>query len=409
MSSVSTEPGAPASSASTQYDAVVVGAGPYGLSVAAHLHGKGLKVAIFGKPLQLWREHVPEGMFLRSHWWMTNLSDPEKKYGSEQFFEQSDYRHCYPVPAQAFIDYGLWFQKQAVPFLDQTNVSSIERSPEKRYVVTLEDGRVVVSTTIVMAVGLGYYQRLPEEYTHLSSELLTHSYAYGDLSRFAGKKVAIIGGGQSAVEYAALLHEASAEAHVISRRPIAWLTPDKGRNRSLIERLRAPGNRVAPGWKYWALEQAPYLFRRLSPERKEHHLKNEHHPSASAWLHDRIIGKVQLHERQVVTNLAEEGSGVDLTLSDTTHLQVDHVILATGYQVDVQRLPMLNSSLVSAIKTYHASPLLNPWFESSVPGLYFVGFSSLPSFGPAYRFVGGVQTTAPRVAGAIARQAAKTR
>lgn len=139
-----------------RYDAVVVGAGPYGLSAAAHLQGRGLKVAIFGKPLKLWREHMPKGMFLRSHWWATNLSDPDEKYGFEQFFKVSQYRPCYPVPIEAFIDYGLWFQKQAVPDVDETYVTSIERR-EKQFLLTLADGRTVQSSTVVMAVGLYFY------------------------------------------------------------------------------------------------------------------------------------------------------------------------------------------------------------------------------------------------------------
>src|SRR5919198_5601833 len=79
------------------YDAMVVGAGPYGLSTAAHLLGRGLRGAVFGKTLELWRNHMPQGMLLRSHWWATNLSDPRQQYGFERFFRESQYEKCYPV------------------------------------------------------------------------------------------------------------------------------------------------------------------------------------------------------------------------------------------------------------------------------------------------------------------------
>ncbi len=395
-------------SSTQRHDVVVVGAGPYGLSAAAHLAGKGMNVAVFGKPLELWRERMPRGMFLRSHWWASNLSDPQKKYGLKQFIEVSEYDICYPMPIQLFIDYGMWFQKQGVPYVDPTYVSFIERTGEQ-FVLTLEDGRVVATSAVVMAVGPGYYHHIPSEYAHLSTELLTHSYEHGDFSRFAGKKVAIIGGGQSAVEWAALLNEAGVSVDVIARRPIVWAEHHGDAERSWIERLRAPDSGIAPGWRYRALEVFPYLFQRFPQDKKARMVKNNHWPAASNWLKKRVIGKATLHEGHIVTKLAEGDGDVKLSVSDNTNLSVDHVIVATGYRTDVSRVTVLSPSIVSNIKTYSGSPILNPWFESSVPGLYFIGFSSLQSFGPLYRFVAGAPATAPRVAHAAARHVAKTR
>ncbi|HAE81875.1 MAG TPA: hypothetical protein DCK85_00695, partial [Ktedonobacter sp.] len=141
------------STPTSEYDVVVVGAGPYGLSTAAHLQGRGLKVAIFGKPLKLWREHMPKGMLLRSYWWATNLSDPEKKYGLEQYFQAEGQHESDPFLIETFIDYGLWFQKHAVPHVDETYVKTIERK-EGQFLVTLVDGRVVRAPAVVMAPGL---------------------------------------------------------------------------------------------------------------------------------------------------------------------------------------------------------------------------------------------------------------
>src|SRR5579859_105541 len=387
-----------------QYDAVVVGAGPYGLSIAAHLQGKGLKVAVFGKPLNLWREHMPGGMLLRSHWWATNLSDPHKKYGFEQFFRISAYDRCYPVPIETFIEYALWFQKQAVPTIDTTYVSSIEKTGEQ-FSLELADGRIILASAVVMAVGLYYYANRPREYDHMPAELVAHSIAHNDFSRFAGKQVAVIGTGQSAVEYAALLHEVGASVHLVARHPIFWLAPDNDDPRSFLDRLRAPTAGIAPGWKNWGLEYMPYLFQRLPQARKDRSVAI-YTASASDWLRDRILGKVTLHEKQIVEKIRETDNGAVLELSDNMTLQADHVLLATGYRVDINRLPMLSPTLLSKIQTHQNVPLLNPWFESSIPGLYFTGITSISSFGPLYRFVVGAKAVAPRVASAVARRTA---
>lgn len=390
------------------YDVVVVGAGPYGLSTAAHLAQRGLNVAIFGKPLDLWTEKMPKGMFLRSHWWATNLSDPRKKYGLKQFFGISDYNICFPMPIQLFIDYGMWFQQHVVPNVDQTYVSMIEQN-DKQFVLTLADGRVITALSVVMAIGPRYYQRIPAELSHLPSELLTHSGEPDDLNRFAGKKVTIIGGGQSAIEWAALLNEAGASVDVVARRPIVWAEHHGEADRSFLEQLIAPSTGIATGWKYKALELFPYFFQRFPQDKKARMVRNTHWPAASNWLKERILGKVVLHEACTVAKVEESDGGVTLTLSDGSKLNAEHIISATGYQTDVKRLSMLHPSILANIETYQDSPILNPWFESSVPGLYFVGFATIQSFGPLYRFVAGVPATAPRVARAAARHVAKTR
>jgi len=145
-----------------QHDVVVVGAGPYGLSTAAHLRGQGLNVAIFGKPLGLWRDNMPTGMLLRSYWWATNLSDPSRQYGMAHYFTIHDQEAPDPLSRETFIDYGLWFQKYALPDVDETYVDSIEQTGEQ-FELRLKDGRIVWSQAVVMAPGLSYYVYCPTE------------------------------------------------------------------------------------------------------------------------------------------------------------------------------------------------------------------------------------------------------
>src|ERR1700730_629255 len=221
------------------YDVVVVGAGPYGLSTAAHLLGWGLRVAFFGKPLKLWREHMPKGMLLRSYWWAVNLSDPQKKYGCEQYLQLHGLGRPDPMPIETFIDYALWFQKHAVPAVDETYVASVERK-ERDFEVTLVDGRVVRSSIVVMAPGLAYYTYRPPEYDHLAAELVTHTSDHYTFDGFSGKRVVVIGGGQSALETSALLYEHGTDVDIVSRRGVRWLAGQSLKNRTLIKQLRYP-------------------------------------------------------------------------------------------------------------------------------------------------------------------------
>jgi thioredoxin reductase len=361
-----------------------------------------LTVAVFGRPLELWRRHMPKGMLLRSHWWATNLSDPSGRYGFGRFLESSPvYQRTYPVPIDAFLEYGCWFQKHAVPDIDETYVSTVAKHDDG-FVLTLEDGREIDSQTVVVATGPRYYANRPQEFRRLPPAFVSHTSDHSDLSIFNGKRVAVVGAGQSAIESAALLHERGATVDIVSRRPIQWLERDRTAERGLLERILAPANGLAPGWINWFLEQRPYVFYRLGQEMKDR--QNAHWTAtAAAWLKHRVLGNVMLHEGTVVHSTTAAGDRLRLTLSDRATLDVDHIMLATGYSVDLNSLALLDPVLRSEIRTLGNRPWLNGWFESSVPGLYFVGLASVHAFGPLYRFVAGCPAAASRVAASVAK------
>jgi FAD-dependent urate hydroxylase len=390
-----------ATAATAECDVAVVGAGPYGLSVAAHLRGRGLRVVVFGKPFETWRRHMPKGMFLRSHSWASNLSDPEGLYGFKMFAKVVPGAERYPVPLASFIEYGLWFQKHAVPEVDETYVSSIQRERDD-FVLTLEDGRVVRGRAVVMAIGLPYYARVPTEFQGFPPTLVSHSSQHDGFDRFRGAHVVVIGGGQSALEYAALLHEAGAAVDVVARRPVDWLPPDRYRQRNLVEQIRAPDNGIGPGWLNWVLQYLPLAFYRLPDPMKRRlvdwHVRNW---GVIAWVKDRVLGKVNVHDRATVSRLAISDGGLNVTLSDGATLRADHVLVATGYEVDIGRLPMIHPRIRRSIQTNGGSPVLSRSFETSVPGLYFVGPTAVRSFGPLFRFVLGCRATGPRLARAV--------
>jgi hypothetical protein len=393
------------------YDVVVVGAGPYGLSVAAHLLRKALKVAVFGKPLQLWQDNMPAGMLLRSFWWASNLSDPQKKCSLSHYFGAHNLKPSYPLPIETFIDYGLWFQRQMVPAVDETYVSMIERR-DGHFSLLLADGRIIQCRVVVMAPGLHYYTYRPQEYDSLPEELVSHTAHHNRFDRFSGEEVVIIGGGQSALESAALLHERGAHVTLVSRSPLHWLSEEKDLDeRTLLQRMRHPRAGIAPGWFNWGLENMPYVFHQLPRGVKDRLLRGRgrYGPAGSAWLRPRVLDKVTLLEGVSVLDAQTRRGGVALKLSNGNVLKADHLLLATGYRVNVWRLPMLSPTLLSRVRTYYNAPVLNQRFESSVAGLYFVGISSVSSFGPFYRFVVGTEAAARRVAESVVQQVAQMR
>jgi cation diffusion facilitator CzcD-associated flavoprotein CzcO len=407
MSKLIHTPVASSAQSGASYDVVVMGAGPYGLSTAAHLLGQGLRVAVFGKPMELWRDYMPRGMLLRSYWWATNLSDPQKQFGLARYLQELGQEPFDPVPGDTIAEYGLWFQKHAVPMVDETYIQMIERR-DGQFEVTLEDGRVVTCSSVVMAPGLQPYVYRAPEYDHLPQELVTHTAVHRTFDGLAGKRVAIIGGGQSALEGAALAYESGVQVEVIARKSIVWIMEGAAlpTNRSLRDRVVAPKAGISPGWFNRIEETFPYGFALLPRQLKDGllHGVGAHGPKGSSWLRPRLIGKVPLHEQTSVLAAREADDGLLLTLSNQQSLKVDHIILATGYRIDVQRLALLGESILPRIQTYDGAPILTSRFESSVPGLFFVGFSSFKSCGPYYRFVVGTGAAASRVAATVARR-----
>jgi thioredoxin reductase len=389
---------------SAKYDVVVMGAGPYGLSISAHLLGKGLKVATFGKPLYFWSNHMPKGMLLRSFWWATSLSDPEGKYSIARYFEEKGITPVDPMPGQTIVDYGKWFQKRAVPAVDETYVANITRQKD-RYLVTLEDGRLVESKAVVVAPGLHYYIYSPEEYAHMPHSLVSHSAEHHDLDRFKGQKVAVIGGGQGALETAALLNEnGTPDVQIIMRGSLHWLRANNTKIPAWIRAIRAPEAGMGNGWINFLLEKFPYVSHNLPRARKDIMFDTTHGPAGAIWLKPRILGVVKVKEQVHILKIEEVNNKARLTLSNGEVLDFDHVILGTGYRTDVKGLPMLDQDLKDSLQSHRGSPVLNSWFESNVSGLYFAGFTSGRSFSPFYRFVVGTDAAARRISAALARK-----
>ncbi|TDD93871.1 NAD(P)-binding domain-containing protein [Actinomadura rubrisoli] len=393
-------------------DVVIVGAGPYGLSTAAHLQNLGLEVRVIGTPMRFWDENMPEGMFLKSEPFASSLGAPRP--GMAFTDRHPEWRIGQPIPLETFVAYGRWFAAEAVPGTEPGQVTSVERGGPSGYVVTLSTGETIATRTVVVAVGVGPFAHIPDELAGMPSWLVSHSSAHRDLGLFAGKEVAVVGAGQSALETAVLLADAGASPHLIARRAaLDWNTVPSARRspRSLL--LGGPRSGLGTGYRTWLWSQRPGLVRHL-PQRTRQRIVRETLPPAGAWwLRDRLDERVQVTTGRHLAKAAEEGDGVAVTTVDRTGrrlvTEAEHVIAATGFVPDVQRLTMLSPELRVRVDTRLGSPILTRDFESSLPGLYFAGLAAAATFGPVMRFVHGADFAGRRIAHHIIRRTPRTR
>jgi FAD-dependent urate hydroxylase len=390
---------APASHNSSPGDqprlAVVIGAGPYGLAATAHLRAAGVAVRCFGEPLGFWRHQMPAGMILRSLRPATHIADPTRALTVDRYERAEGKQLREPsLRLGEFIDYASWFQRRVVPDLDTRMVTNVTRE-NGGFRVRLADGEELEAGRVVVAAGLAPFARRPAQFGSLAAPLVSHSSDHADFDGLAGKRVIVIGAGQSALESAALLDERAASVEVVARaREIRWL-PDDTQPPPLSRRphLPLPPTGVGGGLSGW-LVAAPDAFRRAPRRLQPWAAQRAILPAGSGWLRPRLTGVRISCQRSVVAAEARNG-GIWLLLDDGSDRVVDHVLLATGFEVDVTQYPFLAPELVAQLETAGAYPRLGVGLESSVSGLHFLGASSAFTFGPVMRFVVGTWYAAP--------------
>jgi cation diffusion facilitator CzcD-associated flavoprotein CzcO len=389
---------------SAECEVAVIGAGPYGLALAAHLKGAGVETRVFGDPMSFWRDNMPKGMLLRSPRRATSISDPDEALTLDVHAGGRAPSFGDRLPLENFVDYGLWFQGRVAPDLDRRPVSRVAAAPGG-FVLTLSEGPAIVTKRVAVATGLQHQQFVPEIFKGLPIELASHTSAHSDLATFRGKRVAVVGRGQSAVESAVLLSEAGAEVELISRGPIQWLggATEKSMWRSargrLGEALAAP-SAVGPFPFNWIVEIPGFVH--LAP----HDLRAAFNrrclrAAAAGWLRPRFPG-VRENPCREIGAAAARGDRISLRLDDGEAV-FDHALPATGYAIDVAKLGLLSPDLLAAVDRRSGSPILSAGFEASVAGLHFIGASSVASYGPLMRFIAGAGFAARHVTEAVRR------
>jgi cation diffusion facilitator CzcD-associated flavoprotein CzcO len=390
-------------------DTVIVGAGPYGLSLGAHLRTAGVSFRIFGRTMQSWRDHMPKGMMLKSDGFASNIYTPDGTLTIQEFCAERGipYHHTeIPVSLATFAEYGLTFRNQLLPELEEKNVVGIVRNPQG-FVLTLDTGEEVRAQRVVLAVGITHFKHIPEPFSQLGPAHVSHSYQHHDLEPFRGRDVVVVGGGASAIELSGLLHEAGANVQLIARRKelVFHNPPPIGKKRSLWQRIRNPQSGLGPGLKSRFFANSPEIFRHLPEAKRLEFVRTALGPSAGWTSKKQVMGKVPLllGMTPLSAEVVDGKVRLHLRAADGSERDVitDHVITGTGYKVDLNRLQFLSPEIRQQIAVVNGSPALSGNFESSVPGLYFIGLAAANTFGPVMRFAFGGGFAARRVASAL--------
>jgi thioredoxin reductase len=345
-------------------------------------------------------ETMPQGMFLRSFRTASNIADPRRRLSLDRYEDAVGRKIDSPVPLDEFIAYGRWFQEQAVPDVDPRLAATVRRE-DAGFQLTLDDGELLSARRVVVAAGIAPFAWRPPEFEGLADGQVSHSSEHRLFDQFKGCRVVVVGGGQSALESAALLHEAGADVEVLVRsQTIRFLRGERlYASSGVLRTLLYPPLGVGPPGLNMVMG-TPRLYRLLPRAASAPLAYRTIRPAAAGWLRPRLAD-VKITMARSVTSVSANGS-VRLNLRDGSERTADHVLLGTGYRVDVQRYGFLDSALATAIHTANGYPVLSRFFESSVEGLYFLGAPAAASAGPGMRFVSHTGPAAAAVAQSVA-------
>jgi hypothetical protein len=378
----------------------IIGAGPYGLSAAAYLRTAGVEARVFGHPMAFWDTQMPAGMHLRSNWAASHIADPGRALTLDAYCQQSEKHIVKPIPLERFVDYGRWYQRRAVPALDDCQIRRVEPDRDFFKLVTAT-GEEIKSRRVVVAAGIGAFASRPQEFADIPAALASHTTEQQNLRKFKGQRVVVIGGGQSALESAALLNEAGIEAEVIARsETLNWVgLHPRLHHLGWISKALYSRRDVGPAG-ISRLVSMPHLFRRLPRRIQDCTAYRAIRPAGAGWLVPRVASVPITLGRKVVS-ASVAASRLRLRFDNGMERLVDHALLATGFRVDVSRYSFLSPSLLRKLETVSGFPVLTRGLESSIPGLHFLGKPASWSFGPLLGFVSGAEFASTELTRAI--------
>ena len=408
--------------ADTATHIVILGAGPYGLSLAAHLREQRVPFRIFGRPMEPWAAQMPEGMTLHTIGAACNLSTGGKPWTLEDFCHETGrpyHPEALPVAVEDFAAYGCEFARRYVPTLEHREALAVLPVAGGGFRVQLDSGEALLTSEVVVAVGMSPFPFTPEILRDLPAAMSSHTVEHRSFDQFRGRDVTVVGGGASALTAAALLHEAGARCTLLSRRrmPLLRKTTTDAKH-GLLKRLHRRYSPLGPGVRTGPATRHPLLFHSLPCVARRALARQQIRPAAASALCARVVGKLptllgwRIADAELLSALDPAERRINLALvsdDDVVREHVtSHVLCGTGFRVDLNRLRFLPQTLLQTLRIEPGgSPALNRNFQASVEGLYFVGPVAEESFGPLLRFAAGAHFASCRLAAHLARNSAR--
>ena len=411
--------------------AAIIGAGPYGLSLAAHLRESGVPFRIFGHPMQSWATQMPVGMKLKSDGFASNLSSGSVPFTLEDFCRLTGrpyHATQLPVAVEDFVAYGQEFARRFVPNLEELNATSVDREGVG-FRVTLDSGEALLARHVILATGVSLFQHIPSELTHLPSDLVTHTTAHRTFDDFVNRDVTVLGRGASSLNAAVLLHEAGARVTLLTRKSKVHIHHlSSSADRSLYQRLRHPASPLGNSLRSWLSCVTPGTFHALPAFLRRLVTYKHLGPAGGSALQGRFEGKFPMllgwsiasaeliapAATSTISLLNPADRRIRLTLTnpelETREVITSHLLAGTGFRIDLSRYRFLSASVRARVaRDANGAPQLGRHFQTSVKGLYMVGPVAAPSFGPLLRFAAGAEYAAIRVTEHLLRDLARVR
>ena len=375
-------------------DLLVIGAGPFGLAVAAQASHLGIEHLVIGRPMEFWQKNMPAGMYLRSacDWHL----DPVNIHTIDKFLEERGQtaKDVEPLSLEFYLSYAEWFQKQKRITPLPLHIDSLDVE-DKGFAAITADGDTIHARNVVIAPGFTHFTNIPPELkSRLPAGRFIHTCDFADFSDARDQRYLIIGGRQSAFEWAALLVEAGARAVYITHRhdSPAFAAADWSWVNPLVD----------------AIGDNPTWFRRLSQAEKDdvnHRLWAEGRLKVEPWLEARLnTDRVHILPRTEVVECTDKNGELIVALSNSKTVTCDQIILATGYKVDITRLPILaTGNILDRLETRNGFPVLDDHFQTSIKGLFITSMPATQDFGPFFAFTISVRVSAKLICEAVAR------
>lgn len=347
---------------------LIVGAGPYGLSLANYMSEMGQDFKIIGKPMELWKNHTFTDASLRSDMATSEIAHPDNAYSLSTFRNQKGRASgagSERVSVQEYRQYIDWVLN-ALPYeIIEVYLNNLSQK-EDHFEAELTSGEKILAKQVVIATGVAHHLKVPDEFSKARDVI--HSYYTQEIEALQNKKVLVVGAGQSAAEAMEICQKNKNLVHWYARKEPRFYSEPLD----------------LPKWIFDLVVKSAGFFRRLP--------------------HGLIKAIFSIFSATTMTPDNESKlAGVDRFSTMPDLDRYDHVIAATGYNYTLNHMSFLADELRDNLEMKAAMPRIDKNFMSSLSNLYFIGPSTEMFFGPPMKFMIGSQYVAPKLSKLLAR------